>query len=149
VLRGFGRDVGYALRLFARNPGASLIAIFTLSLGIGANVALFGVVNAVLLKPLPFRDYQRLVIIDNTHPETLGNVSVSYPNFVDLREDNSSFEDMAAYSSGRRQLLIQDGQPDEITGVLVTPAFFEFMGVRPLGGRLAGGTNLIQAPING
>src|ERR1700745_1654952 len=91
------QDVRYALRLLARNPGFTAIAMLTLALGIGANTAIFSVVNAVLLRPLQFHDPSRLVIIAEKSPFPV--ISTSYQNWADWREQSHSFESVEATRS--------------------------------------------------
>src|SRR5262249_178922 len=132
------QDLRYGLRLYTRNPGTAIIAVLTLALGIGASVALFSAVNAVLLRSLPFRDPSRLVVINNTDPEIAANVKVtmSYTNYKDLKEQNTSFEDLAGYSSNYGQkILLQNGEPDLVTCILVSHNLFSLMGVQPQYGR--------------
>src|SRR5271154_6885220 len=92
------QDIGYALRIFARAPGFTVIVILTLALGIGANTAIFSVVQAVLLRPLPFRDSGRLVVIWERvlHEKRLSKVPDPFRDFGIYRETNRSFETIAA-----------------------------------------------------
>src|SRR5215471_11997127 len=89
-------DLRYGLRLFRKNPGFTIVAGVALALGIGANTAIFSVVNGVLLRPLPYPEPDRLVMIYEKTQEFDHN-SVAYPNFLDWRRENRSFEDMAAF----------------------------------------------------
>src|SRR5438270_924605 len=94
-------DIRYGLRQLIKNPGFTLVAILTLALGIGANTAIFSVVNAVLLKPLPFPQPQELVavgMIDNREKNQTGDLnSLSYPDFFDFRDQNRSFQNIAVF----------------------------------------------------
>src|SRR6058998_3597365 len=92
------QDFCYGLRMLARNPGFTAVAVLTLALGIGANTAIFTVVNAVLLRPLPYREPDRLMLLEE-RGENLRRVSVSYPNFLDWRAQNQVFDQMAAVQS--------------------------------------------------
>src|SRR5437660_3263272 len=92
------QDIRYGIRMLAKAPAFSLIAILTLALGIGANTAIFSVVNGVLLNPLPFHDPAQLVSMFQEIPD-FKNGSISYPNFVDWQRMNTTFERMAAYRS--------------------------------------------------
>src|SRR5687768_7637214 len=97
-MQTFWQDMRYGARLLLKNPGFTLTAILTLALGIGANTAIFSVVNAVLLRPLPYSEPERLVAIwesDTRKADVRG--AYSYPNFFDLRSQNSSFEHVAMY----------------------------------------------------
>jgi putative ABC transport system permease protein len=131
-LQHLGQDVRYAFRLLRRSPGFSAITVLTLALGIGANVAIFDVVHAVLLGPLPFPDDDRLAIIG---PEWHGSVgSVAPADFLDLRRDNRAFTGMTAVRNLSVDLLEGD-QPERVDGAIVTPDFFDVLGVRPTLGR--------------
>jgi putative ABC transport system permease protein len=89
------QDLGYGLRTFRKKPGFTLVAVFTLALGIGANTAIFSVVNGVLLKSLPFPDAERLVALSETSES--GRVeAVAYPNYLDWRAEQTIFENLAA-----------------------------------------------------
>src|SRR5262245_41584880 len=90
------QDLRYGARILMKNPGFTLIAALTLSLGIGANTAIFSVINAVLLKPLPYAEPDRLVAVWETRKDG-GRGSVSYPNFADWRAQNGVFEQIAVY----------------------------------------------------
>src|SRR5271170_5495397 len=92
------QDLRYGVRMLAKSPGFTTIAILTLALGIGANTAIFSVVNGVLLRPLPFRDPARLVLI--AEKSSFPIVSTSYENFSDWRDQSNSFERMQAVRSG-------------------------------------------------
>src|SRR5690348_4392516 len=93
------QDVRYAVRTLARNPAFAAIAVIALGLGIGANTAIFSVVNSILLRPLPFKDPDRLMMIwEKNIPRNRDRNVVSPANFLDWREQNQSFEQIAAYS---------------------------------------------------
>jgi putative ABC transport system permease protein len=130
------RDLRYALRLFARNPSATFAAVFTLALGIGANVAVFSVVNSVLLRALPFRDPGRLVFIHETRPD-VPTFGASYPDYEDWRRENTTFEEMGAYSirNYNRPVLMVGGEPLQLTVALVSDNLFSLMSIRPALGR--------------
>ncbi|MGZ5003862.1 MAG: ABC transporter permease, partial [Chthoniobacterales bacterium] len=130
------KDLRFALRQLRKTPGFSCIAILTLALGIGANTSIFSVVNAVLLRPLPYPEPNRLAILsesDSTQP----NISVSFPDYVDWRRDNTVFEELAA---GRRESLNLSGreglEPEQISGAIVTANFFKVIGLTPQIGRV-------------
>lgn len=89
-------DLKFALRMLAKNPGFTTIAALTLALGIGANTAIFSVVNAVLLRPLPYSKPAQLFQLTETRPE-FGEMSVAYPNYLDWRAAQHSFEDISVY----------------------------------------------------
>ncbi|MFL6227896.1 MAG: ABC transporter permease [Pyrinomonadaceae bacterium] len=126
------QDFRYAARTLRKNPGFALVAIFTLALGIGANTAIFSVVNAVLLRPLPYPDADRLVDLSETYPGGFGSVSV--PNLEDWRWQTNAFEGIAAYTF--RAFSLQGGDsPERLTGERVSANYFDVLGVRPQFGR--------------
>jgi predicted permease len=130
-----GRDVRYALRLLRKSPGFSAIAILTLALGIGANSAIFSVVNAVLLRPLPFPEPDRLVRLWEASPSRNSHRNVINPwNFLDWRDNTHAFEDMAAIS-GFQFNLTGYGEPVAVPGLQVSPGFFSILRTLPYLGR--------------
>jgi putative ABC transport system permease protein len=131
-------DLLYALRGLRRKPMFATVAVLTLALGIGANSAIFTVVNAVLLGPLPYPSPERLMMLWTYNPRQGFDKDVStYPNFDDWRRQNTSFEQMSAYT-GRGFTLTEAGDPAQIRGAVVTPGFFETLGVAPALGRTFG-----------
>src|SRR5438093_9158959 len=129
------RDVRLALRTLIRNTGFTVVVVLTLALGIGANTAIYSVVNAVLLRPLPYPDPDRLVRIWSTHSRTnRWGDWVSYPDCKDWREQNRTFEDMATY---RFWLFNVTGgeYPEVVGGVYVTHNPFSVLGTEPMLGR--------------
>ncbi len=127
------KDIRYGLRSLVRNPAFTAIAIITLSLGIGANTAIFSVVNAVLLRPLPFADAERIMWLWDTGPQ-LPTMPTSIPEFLDWKEQNHSFESLAAFLTGNMFLDSGDGTEDVPVG-LVTPEMFSLFKVNPIIGR--------------
>jgi putative ABC transport system permease protein len=129
-------DLRYAFRQLRLNPGFATTVVLTLALGIGANVALFSVVRNVLLKPLPYRDPERLarVWMDNRRLQMREDWA-SYPNYQDYKRLGTSFESMAAFTEPQLN-LIGDGEPERLRGVNAEAALFDVLGVRPLQGRL-------------
>jgi putative ABC transport system permease protein len=132
-LDDLGRDARLALRSLGRSPAFSTVAVLCLALGIGANAALFSVLNAVLLRPLPFEEPDRLVRIYETMGEK-GQGSVSVPNFRDWQEQSTGFEQLAAYQSGSLNLQ-GNAEPERIRAVSSTPNLFALLRARPLLGR--------------
>jgi len=130
------QDLRYGLRMLAKNPGFTAVAVLTLALGIGANSAIFSVVNAVLLKPLPYNDADRLVIVWEQNPERgwYRNI-VSAANFVDWRKQNHVFTQMAAADAFKSFNLTGSGQPEEVGGEQVSTSLFSLLGVSPIKGR--------------
>ncbi len=127
------QDLRYGVRMLAKSPGFTLVAVLTLALGIGANSAIFSVVNGVLLRVLPFRDAGRLMVLTET-TERMPHVSVSYPNYLDWRQQNHSFEQMAFFLPLDFNLAGVN-EPENIGGSAVSSNFFQTLGVRPLLGR--------------
>jgi putative ABC transport system permease protein len=126
-------DIRFGLRMLRKNPGFTAVAALTLALGIGANTAVFSVVYAVLLRPLPYEDPASLVVLNETTPK-VGTVSVSYPNFLDWRDQSHAFSQVAAVR-GVSFNLAGVTQPENISGDEVSPNFLSMMGVRPFLGR--------------
>jgi len=133
VVETLAQDLRYAWRMLLKSPGFAAAALFTLALGIGANTAIFSVVYAILLEPLPFRDASHLAVLNETTPR-VGNVSVSYPNFQDWRAQSRTFSEMAAVGSVQFNLA-GISQPESIGGLAVSPNFLSMAGVRPAIGR--------------
>ena len=127
------QDLRFAVRMLAKSPGFTIVAVLTLALGIGANTAIFSIVNAVLLRPLPFKDSSQLVRLRETH-KNVGNVSVSYPDFLDWREQSHSFLAMTVINNVGFNLS-GIAQPENIGGYAVSPNFLALVGVRPVLGR--------------
>jgi putative ABC transport system permease protein len=127
------QDIRYALRMLTKNPGVSAIALLTLALGIGANTAIFSVVSAVLLQPLPYQNPERLVSLWENVPEH-GRWRVAPANFFDWKKQNTVFTDVVAYGSATLTLT-GDGDPEQLSGTAVTPGYFEVVGVQPMLGR--------------
>jgi putative ABC transport system permease protein len=129
------QDIRYAIRLCLRTPGFTAIAVLALALGIGANTAIFTIVNAVLLEPLPFRDPGRLVVMWETNGRRSGRPNTIGPsNFIRWRERATAFERTAPFYDYRINLT-GTGAPEEVVGMDVTPDFFPTLGVTPLVGR--------------
>ncbi|MGH9840034.1 MAG: ABC transporter permease [Blastocatellia bacterium] len=129
------QDLRYGLRMLLKHKGFTLIAVFTLVLGIGANTAIFSVVNAVLLRPLPFPEPERIVRLWESHPPTnLPQFSVAFPNFLDWRSQNQVFAQMAAYREDGFNLQA-GAEPRRVNGARVTVDFFAVLGVLPAAGR--------------
>jgi predicted permease len=128
-------DVTYAARTLVRRPGYALLAILSLAIGIGANVAMFSAVHAVLLRPLPFPSPDQLVSIWTTNPGRPGRGYESTPSdFADWRRDTAGFTEMAAVVAGA-SALTGDGPAEQVPSALVSGGFFTVLGVAPLHGR--------------
>jgi putative ABC transport system permease protein len=135
ILEHLAQDVRFALRVLRRTPSFTVVAVLTLGLGIGANTAIFSVVNAVLFRPLPFPDSGRLVLIWATNTTSgLTQDVASYPDFEDWRARGRSFDAMGAFTT--RGATISGGEQAEILPALqTTPGFLEMLGVAPALGR--------------
>ncbi|HEY7337343.1 MAG TPA: ABC transporter permease [Bryobacteraceae bacterium] len=125
----------FALRQLRRSPGFTVVAILTLAIGIGANTAMFSVVNAALLRPLPFRNPSSLVMVWGNDPtDGIARFPVSGPDYLDWEEQNHSFSGMAAFSE--RSMVLTGGiQPEQVDLEEVSPNFFSVLGVAPMLGR--------------
>src|SRR4029077_10221914 len=135
TLESFGADVRYALRAMRRNPGFTAVVILTLALGIGANMAIFSVVNAVLLQPLPYKDASRLVTIWGMNlPRGFTLDLISYQDYLDLKAQNHVFESMGA-STDNMYTLTGAGEPAALIGYEFTPDYWETLGVPAYIGR--------------
>jgi putative ABC transport system permease protein len=125
-------DIRYAIRMFLKNPGFTAVAILTLALGIGTNTAIFSVVNAVLLRPLPFRDPGKLCVLYERFP-TIGTVGPSYENFADWRDQSTSYNGVA-FARNTSFTLTGNGEPERLNGQMASANFFPLLGVNPIYG---------------
>lgn len=132
----FITDLRYAIRMLLKSPGFTLVAIFALALGIGANTAIFSVVNAVLLRPLPYPESDRLILL-REKTSVFPNGSVAYPNYLDWRAGQRSFTDLALTRRENYNFSPMGGAgtPERIGGGRVTSNFLTILGVKPLMGR--------------
>jgi len=130
------QDLRYAVRMLVQKPGFTIVVVAALALGIGANTAIFSVVNSILLRPLPYRDPGRLVMIwmDNKRMNVDQDIH-SYANYADYRDQNQVFESMAAYS-GVSLNLVGEGEPERVIGAAATASLFDVLGVDPRMGRV-------------
>jgi putative ABC transport system permease protein len=129
------QDVRYGLRALARNPVFTLVAVSTLALGIGANAAIFSIVDAALLRPLPYTDPGRLVSLSEEEPKTtVTGVGMSWPAFTALADSKSPFSAVAGLAS-HALTLTGNGEPADESTIAVTPDFFTLFRIRPLLGR--------------
>jgi len=132
VAEAFWQDVRYACRILRRNPIVTVVAILTLSVGIGLTTAVFSVVNAVLLRPLPYADGQRIVIVQETFRQNPGNASPGH--FRDWTEQGTVFEQIAA-GQGATFNLADGDDPERVRGMRVTPGYFRVAYIPPTVGR--------------
>ncbi len=135
LLESLLQDLRYGLRTLAKNPGFAAVAAVTLALGIGANTAIFSVVNGVLLSPVAGRDPDRLVMLYETTKD-IPRVPVSYPNYVDWRQRARSFENIAIYNGFDQFTMTGQGDPERVRGGLASGNLFPLLGIEPAVGRL-------------
>src|SRR5215213_4780046 len=129
------QDIRYGIRMLVKQPGFTLVAVITLALGIGANTAIFSLVNSILLRPLPFREPDRLVRMLQASPKLgLSSWGVSQADYAAYREQNRSFESVAIYNTTATNLT-GAGEPERLPIATVTADFFKVFGVNPLLGR--------------
>ena len=129
------QDLRYGFRTLMRKPGYTIVAIIALALGIGANTAIFSVVNSILLRPLAYHDPERLVVINHDYPKINLKASVSAIGYTHYRDNAKSFESVAATTGGNFNLT-GGGDPERLNGAPVTHNFFSVLGARPALGRL-------------
>ena len=127
-------NLRYAARALARRPGFAVTAALTLALGLGGCSALFTFVNAVLLRPLPYRDPERLVRVTNVLPQFHAEMAGS-ADYVDWRDRNRSLSEIAAFSDGDKVTLVGRGEPERLSAARVTASFLPTLGVAPAWGR--------------
>src|SRR5688500_680223 len=131
------QDLRYALRSLRRNAGLSAVIVLSLAIGIGANTAIFSVVNALLLNPLPYPDPERLAVLWLRAPGI--NIPQDWPSpgqFHDVKNENRSF-DLMSLSQGRAGTLLGLEQPERVEVLMTTATLYEMLGARPIFGRLA------------
>jgi putative ABC transport system permease protein len=128
-----GQDIRYALRALAQQRAFAIVAVLTIALGVGANTAIFSVVNAMLLQPLPYPAAERLVLVWTTTGS--GQSAAAWPEYLDWRAQSRSFEEMAV---ARQQsvTLVGDAEPERVTGAFVSSTLFDVVGARPERGRI-------------
>ncbi|HZF40608.1 MAG TPA: ABC transporter permease, partial [Blastocatellia bacterium] len=129
------QDLRYGFRALTRKPGFTVVAIIALALGIGANTAIFSVINSVLLRPLAYQEPAALVVINHDYPKINLKASVSAIGYTHYRDNAKSFESVAATTGGGFNLT-GGGDPEQLNGSLVTHNFFSALGARPALGRL-------------
>jgi putative ABC transport system permease protein len=137
-MRTLLQDLQYGVRVFLKSPGFTLIAVLTLALGIGINTAIFSVVNAVLLRPLPYDAPERLMLVGEVNPHAaINRVSIAPANFADYRDQNKSFQSLGLYRITARSgfNLAGDGPPERVVGASVSANLFSTLGVNPKLGR--------------
>ena len=129
-------DIQYGLRQLIKNPGFTLVAVITLALGIGANTAIFSVINAVLLRPLPYPNAERIVYFEGENPtKGITDSNISVLDFQDWTNQSSAFSHTACYWTGNGALSMQGGEPERVPRAGVSKTFFDVLGVQPMLGR--------------
>lgn len=128
------RDMKFSLRMLVKNPGFTTVAVIALALGIGANTAIFSVVNAVLLRPLPYHDPDALIVIREMKLPQFPEFSVAPGNFLDWKKQNTVFEQIIAFRDATYN-LVGIGEPERLRGAAVSAGTFNLLGVHPLLGR--------------
>lgn len=135
VLESIWQDLCYGARMLRKKPGFTLVAVLTLSLGIGANTAMFSVINTVLLRPLPYQDSHRLVFLwSEALKRSVREATSSYANISDWKNQNQSFEDLAVFDPASVTLAAMD-DPEQIQSVRASANLFSLLGVEPVLGR--------------
>ena len=130
-------DLRYAARLLLKTPAFTVVAVATLALGIGANTAIFSVVNAALINPLPFPESDRLVVVSKTvQRDTVERRPFSYPDYRDVRDRSQSFDGMAAWSGETFTLSAPDAPARQVEGEVASAGYFDLLGATPVAGRV-------------
>jgi putative ABC transport system permease protein len=137
-IQDLAQDIGYGARTLRKNPGFTAVAVVTLALGIGANTAIFSVVEAVLLRPLPFKDPSRLLVLTEYNPGKAEMTGVPFPDYIEWKNQNRVFEETAAYfhiNASNDMVLGGTGSAERVQFSIVTNSFFSILGVQPARGR--------------
>jgi len=129
------QDLRYAIRMLLKKPGFTAVVVITLALGIGANTAIFSVVNGVLLQPLPFKDAHRLVAVRESNPKAFNEpIGASFPDFMDWKEQNQVFQYIAGFTLQSLTLTGED-EPLRVSGQSVSSTLFPMLKAEPILGR--------------
>ena len=128
------QDLRYAARILRKNPGFTVVVVLTLALGIGANTAIFSVIDAVILRPLPFASPDRLVWLNGKFPQS-DMAAVSAPDFLDYRARNQTFEGLGAMGYRPSPASLSGDKPEQVFNAIVSAGFFDTLGIHPLLGR--------------
>jgi putative ABC transport system permease protein len=134
MIAALWQDLRFGARMLLKQPSFTLIAVLTLALGIGANTAIFSIVNAVLLRPFPYKEPERLAILRENISGGV-NSSVSYPNFADWRAQSTLCDSIVAVRANESFNFTGAGEPERLQGRLVSAEFFSTLGIKPLVGR--------------
>lgn len=138
LLETLGQDLRYTFRMLRQNPGFTAFTILIVGLGVGASSTIFSVVNTLLLRPLPFRDSQRMVWISGHGRDDTSEYQVQVGHYLDLKEQNRSFSDITAYNPFNQPgnaKITGDGESERLSSMSVTQNFFSFLGINPWIGR--------------
>jgi putative ABC transport system permease protein len=129
------QDLRFAVRSFIKSPGFAIVAVLCLAIGIGANTTIFSVVNAMLLRPFPYADPDRIVAVNETQVKNdVDSAGFSYPDYQDLREQSTAFSQIAA-QTGRSLTFAGTEEPERVTGAAISASLFPLLGVKPVLGR--------------
>jgi predicted permease len=134
-LENLWKDVRFGARMLRKNPGFTTVAVLTLALGIGANTAIFSVVGAVLLRPLPYPNHAKLLHVNETHFGSTASTNFTYANFLDLQRNTKLLDNVAAYRPWTFNLT-GDGDAEQVFGAQVSANFFSALGIQPFLGRM-------------
>src|SRR6476620_1394152 len=133
-MTSLAQDLRYGVRMLARNPSFTAIAVLTLGLGIGATTAIFSVVNSILLRPLPYQDPGRLVSFSETKLPQFPQFSIASGNFLDWRNQQTTLSGLEAFQNTAFNLTGRE-EPERLRGARITTGFFSLLGKSPLIGR--------------
>jgi hypothetical protein len=134
-MNGLLQDLRHALRQLRKSPGFTIAAVLTLALGIAANTAIFSVIEAVILRPLPFAAPDRLVWLNGKLVPLTDEGGVSPPDFRDYRADNRTFDGLVAMGYAANPSNLSSDKPEQVLSNMASANFFECLGIRPLLGR--------------
>src|SRR5215475_1874703 len=142
------QDIQYGVRVLLRRPAFTVVAVLILTLAIGANVTIFTLVDAALLRPLPYSHPEQLIKIwDTRHSEVASRFEASYPDYLDWKQQNQAFSSLAAYNRAGDAILSESSGPVMIPVARVSDNFFQTLGVTPkLGRSFRDGEELASAP---
>src|SRR6185503_17463515 len=130
------QDARFSLRMLLKKPGFTSVVVLALGLGIGANTAIFSVVNTILLRPLPYKNSDRLIWLQEKNPGAdIKEETLSPPNYLDWKSQSEGFEDMGAFASTRLTLTSGEGEPERINAAYVADGFFSTLQAEPRIGR--------------
>ncbi|MFL6193945.1 MAG: ABC transporter permease [Thermoanaerobaculia bacterium] len=130
------QDLRFAFRTLLKSPGFAIVAVLCVAIGIGANTTIFSVVNAILLRPFPFADPDRIVALHETQPKNdVDRAGLSWLDYLDLKEQRKSLADVAAYTGRSLTFSSGEGDPERVQGASISAGLFPFLGIKPALGR--------------